>query len=34
MKTGCKTRSVIGRYNIVSEADITEVAGKIEEGPR
>jgi integrase len=31
---GWKTRSVFGRYNIVSEADITEVARKIEEGRR
>ena len=31
---GWKTRSVFGRYNIVSDADITEVAAKIEEGRR
>jgi hypothetical protein len=31
---GWKTRSVFGRYNIASEADITEVARKIEEGRR
>jgi integrase len=31
---GRKTRSMFGRYNIVSEADIREVAGKIEEGRR
>jgi integrase len=31
---GWKTRSVFGRYNIVSEADIAEVAVKIEEGRR
>jgi integrase len=31
---GWKTRAVFERYNIVSEADITEVARKIEEGRR
>jgi integrase len=31
---GWKTRSVFGRYNIVSDDDITEVASKIEEGRR
>jgi hypothetical protein len=31
---GWKTRCVFGRYNIVSEADIAEVASRIEEGRR
>jgi hypothetical protein len=29
---GSKTRSVFGRYNIFSKADITEAATKIVEG--